>query len=81
MPPVQAGIEPSALPAFSAPIGVRVVPSLAASSGDRRHHVGGQQTQGQHCNCLTHGLLSFFKPNQKFTPKLRARKSRSVRVL
>ncbi|MCY1250970.1 hypothetical protein D9M72_646730 [compost metagenome] len=27
----QAGIEPSALPAFSAPIGVRLVPSLAAS--------------------------------------------------
>ncbi|VVN72473.1 hypothetical protein PS687_05636 [Pseudomonas fluorescens] len=45
------------------------------------HHVGGQQTQGQHCNCLTHRFLSFFKPNQKFTPKLRARKSRSVRVL
>ncbi len=33
MPPVQAGMLPSALPARSAPIGVRVVPSLAASSG------------------------------------------------
>src|SRR3990167_4387239 len=33
-PPVQAGIEPSALPAISAPTGVSVVPSLAASSGD-----------------------------------------------
>src|SRR3990167_8415629 len=33
-PPVQAGIDPSALPAISAPTGVSVVPSLAASSGD-----------------------------------------------
>jgi hypothetical protein len=33
MPPVQAGMLPSALPARSAPIGVRVVPSLAASAG------------------------------------------------
>ncbi|MNN45024.1 hypothetical protein D3C81_1593390 [compost metagenome] len=30
-PPVQAGMLPSALPAFSAPIGVSEVPSLAAS--------------------------------------------------
>lgn len=29
-PPVQAGIDPSALPARSAPIGVRVVPSREA---------------------------------------------------
>ncbi|MCY1456506.1 hypothetical protein D9M71_737290 [compost metagenome] len=33
-PPVQAGMLPSALPAFSAPSGVRLVPSLAASSGE-----------------------------------------------
>src|SRR3989344_2081816 len=33
-PPVQAGIDPSALPAISAPTGVSVVPSLDASSGD-----------------------------------------------
>ncbi|MNL61197.1 hypothetical protein D3C87_1850880 [compost metagenome] len=33
-PPVHAGMEPSALPAFSAPIGVNVVLSFAASSGD-----------------------------------------------
>jgi hypothetical protein len=32
MPPVQAGMLPSAFPARSAPIGVRIVPSLAASS-------------------------------------------------
>ncbi|MNU06240.1 hypothetical protein D3C72_2513690 [compost metagenome] len=32
-PPAQAGIEPSALAPRSAPIGVNVVPSLAASSG------------------------------------------------
>ncbi|MNP28787.1 hypothetical protein D3C76_1217790 [compost metagenome] len=32
-PPVQAGMEPSALPAFSAPMGVNVVLSFAASSG------------------------------------------------
>ncbi|MNN54187.1 hypothetical protein D3C81_1689830 [compost metagenome] len=32
-PPVQAGMLPSALPAFSPPSGVRLVPSLAASSG------------------------------------------------
>src|SRR5690606_41917592 len=31
-PPVQAGMVPAALPAFSAPSGVRVVPSLAARS-------------------------------------------------
>jgi hypothetical protein len=31
-PPVYGGIVPSALPAFSAPKGVRVVPNLAASS-------------------------------------------------
>ncbi|MOA04260.1 hypothetical protein D3C78_1238040 [compost metagenome] len=31
-PPVQAGILPSALPCFSAPSGVRLVPSFAASS-------------------------------------------------
>ncbi|MNH37412.1 hypothetical protein D3C79_983140 [compost metagenome] len=30
----QAVIEPSALPAFSAPIGVRLAPSLAASSAE-----------------------------------------------
>ena len=47
----------------------------------RRHHVGGQQTQGHHCKYLTHRLLSFLKADQKFTPKLRAIKSRSVRVL
>src|SRR5690554_602359 len=33
-PPVQAGMVPAALPAFSAPSGVRVVPSLAASDSD-----------------------------------------------
>ncbi|MCY1536247.1 hypothetical protein D9M68_716950 [compost metagenome] len=33
-PPVHSGMLPSALPAFSAPMGVSVVPSLAASSGD-----------------------------------------------
>ncbi len=33
-PPVQAGIEPSALPAFSPPSGVNVVPNRAASSGE-----------------------------------------------
>ncbi|MNP52203.1 hypothetical protein D3C76_1465790 [compost metagenome] len=31
-PPVQAGMVPSALPAFSAPMGVREVPSLATWS-------------------------------------------------
>src|ERR1700681_1064262 len=31
MPPSHAGMVPAALPAFSAPIGVRVVPSLARS--------------------------------------------------
>ncbi|MNQ35632.1 hypothetical protein D3C85_491230 [compost metagenome] len=33
-PPFHAGMLPSALPAFSAPTGVSVVPNLAASSGD-----------------------------------------------
>ncbi|MDT4875984.1 hypothetical protein FQZ97_1113950 [compost metagenome] len=33
-PPVQAGMLPSALPAFSAPMGVRLEPSCAASSGE-----------------------------------------------
>src|SRR5690606_14988145 len=33
-PPVQAGMVPAALPAFSAPIGVKVVPSLAASDSE-----------------------------------------------
>ncbi|MNV89593.1 hypothetical protein D3C71_1839020 [compost metagenome] len=33
-PPSKAGIEPSALPACSAPTAVRLVPSLAASSAD-----------------------------------------------
>ena len=32
IPPVHAGIEPSALPAFSAPIGVKSVPNLATCS-------------------------------------------------
>ncbi|MDT4806919.1 hypothetical protein FQZ97_397570 [compost metagenome] len=31
MPPVQAGMVPAALPPFSAPKGVRLLPSLAAS--------------------------------------------------
>ena len=31
MPPVQAGMEPSALPAFSPPSGVRSLPSRFAS--------------------------------------------------
>src|SRR5262245_48855746 len=34
MPPVQAGIVPAALPAFSAPIGVRSAPSFAACWAD-----------------------------------------------
>src|SRR5256885_15082648 len=34
MPPSQAGIVPAALPAFSAPKGVSVVPSLARSADD-----------------------------------------------
>ncbi|MDT4875864.1 hypothetical protein FQZ97_1112630 [compost metagenome] len=33
-PPVHAGMLPSAFAAFSAPSGVRLAPSLAASSGD-----------------------------------------------
>src|SRR5579859_6239175 len=34
MPPVHAGIVPAALPAFSAPSGVSVVPSLARSEAE-----------------------------------------------
>src|SRR5579884_3169367 len=34
MPPVHAGMTPSLLPAFSAPIGVRSLPRWDASSGD-----------------------------------------------
>ena len=34
MPPSHAGMVPAALPAFSAPTGVRVVPSLAMSAAD-----------------------------------------------
>src|SRR4051812_1056658 len=34
MPPVHAGIVPSLLPAISAPTGVSVVPSFAASAAD-----------------------------------------------
>src|SRR6202162_2238702 len=34
MPPSHAGIVPAALPAFSAPTGVSVVPSLATSADD-----------------------------------------------
>src|SRR5438132_11998702 len=34
MPPSQAGIVPAALPAFSAPTGVNVVPSLARSAAE-----------------------------------------------
>src|SRR6478735_3722542 len=34
MPPSQAGIVPAALPAFSEPIGVRLLPSAAALSAD-----------------------------------------------
>ncbi|MNP72006.1 hypothetical protein D3C76_1684690 [compost metagenome] len=33
-PPWYSGMLPSALPAFSAPTAVRVVPSFAATSGD-----------------------------------------------
>lgn len=40
---------PSALPAFSAPNGVRLVPSFGRLVGGyRRHHLGGQQAQGQY---------------------------------
>src|SRR5207237_2039010 len=34
MPPAQAGIGPAALPAYSAPTGVNVVPSLARSAAE-----------------------------------------------
>ena len=34
MPPVYSGMVPSLLPAFSAPMGVSVVPSCLASSAD-----------------------------------------------
>ena len=34
MPPSHAGMDPSALPAFSAPSGVSSAPSLAASAAD-----------------------------------------------
>ena len=34
MPPSQAGMVPAALPAFSAPTGVSVVPSFAMSAAD-----------------------------------------------
>ena len=34
MPPSHAGIEPSALPAFTAPSGVNSVPNLAASASE-----------------------------------------------
>src|SRR5687768_8114245 len=40
MPPVQAGMVPSALAAFSAPSGVSSAPSFAASSGVIAAHAG-----------------------------------------
>jgi hypothetical protein len=37
-PPTHAGMDPSLLPAFSAPNGVNVLPSLATSSAEAAAH-------------------------------------------
>ncbi len=85
MPPVQGGIEPAALPAFSAPSGVRLVPSLFASSADTAAiTLTASRLRARavpNCRIILRIEFILFQPGQKFTPKLNATKSRSSSTL
>src|SRR5262245_8394098 len=81
MPPVHSGIEPSALPAFSAPIGVRSAPSRAASFSPTADQADDAASSAAAVNAMDGLCMVVPSPGQNEYLRLAATKSRSLRSL